>query len=183
MDSERKAVSHVPVTETTAKRSLRRRLSCTSALLLFVVLLIGYSSPWMNQEYSVRWQFRLHRQKFEEIVARVKAVQIPAGTQRSLLVDPSFDVKTLRRLTTDLDNQTDSAVGKICVYRHESGEYQVTIVLEDEGHFGMYGLMYSDGPVEVHNAGDWYGVVGGGLLIVDGGKIDKHWHYAYNNSF
>jgi len=72
--------------------------------------------------------------------------------------------------------------GKVSAYHSDTG-YIVTIVIEDWGHVGAYGLLYSDAPLKfsdpnVRNAAD-----GAATLPFVRSQLDDHWWIAYNDTF
>lgn len=161
----------------------RKRCAKIIKAALIAIAIQYLFQAWLGPSGRIRWTYRMRRSTFAGIIDRVKEQNIPVGTQRSYRVAPSLDPETLV-LEKSTCADYDDSVGKVGVYRRDSAGYVISIVIEDEGHFGMYGLMYSDGPLEMTGRmDDPRSVNGAAPLVFAGGQIDDHWWYAYNNLF
>ena len=112
--------------------------------LAFFLLVIGFVVFRFTVYDSTRWTYHFHQRDLTAIVARIKAQQIPIGKDRTLEVARSLDPETLAPYK---EGDYDS-ICQIIVYRRDQDDYLITIAIDDEGHFGTYGLLFSDLPIK-----------------------------------
>ena len=85
--------------------------------------------------------FRLHRARYEQIVAKVKAMGQGPEESRHRWVSSNLDPTSFGRKR----GNNEDMVGMIEVGRDEAtGAYSVSITTLDRGHFGTFGYVYSD---------------------------------------
>ena len=118
-----------------------RRMYLTLAAFLLVVGFIVFRFTVYD---PTRWTYRFHQRDLTAIVARIKAQQIPIGKDRTFEVARSLDPETLAPYK---EGDYDS-ICQIVVYRRDQDDYLISIAIDDEGHFGTYGLLYSDLPIK-----------------------------------
>jgi hypothetical protein len=137
--------------------------------LLGVVLAIGIltlaSQISLGQPGNA--DFYLHQDRYLNIVARAKALQIPAGAQARTTIDGLL----------------------IDVARSPSGAYTMTITTVDWNHAGVYGYVFSDVPLIPHPNQNYpeYDCIGnpGDMPFADKSIIGQgaRWRSVYNNLF
>ena len=148
-------------------------------LTLFIGICAGiWFTTRDRHPQQMRELFKKHHKELEEIVKRVKKTSIPLDEARYYRVNTRFDPDTLAR--TDLLHEDGFIVdtGKVGAYHNAENQYIITIVLSGEGS-NMYGVMYSDSPINTTNNVQWT-IERAVPLIFCGQKIEDHWWYAYN---
>jgi hypothetical protein len=109
--------------------------------------------------------FYLHRSKYQNIIARVKELPLPAGAHTSIRVDGLL----------------------VNAARGASGSYTVTITTVDWNHAGVFGYVFSDVPLTSHpneNYPDHLSVENPGEMPFSDKRIvgqGGHWWSVYND--
>jgi hypothetical protein len=138
------------------------------AALLLIVGLIAFSS----RVYDLTpWTYRSHQHELTAIVAQIKAQSIPLGTAREFELARSLDLTTLAPYKERADR---ASFDHIRAYHNDQDEYLISIEIDDEGHDGTYGLLYSDSPIKIIPMLD-----SRGGSNPRGGSIDVGWSYVH----
>ncbi len=133
-----------------------RRMPLALTALLCVTGLIVFRLTVYD---PTRWTYRYHQRELTAIVSQIKAQQIPIGTAREFEVAHSLDPATLSPYK---EKEADhDSFDHIRAYRGDQDDYLISIAIDEEGHDGTYGLLYSDLPLKVIPIQD-----------SDGGSID-----------
>lgn len=157
-------------------KGIRLRLAVALSLTAVVIGWVVWQS--IGPFGRVQWTYRLKQRRLEEIVARIRTLDIQTDRSRYLSVDRSLNAASLREQRSS-DDPYDSSIVKIAVHRDASRDYFIEFVLEDQGHSGMFGLIFSDATVSYLDASNRR--IAWALYLIDAAQpIDKHWWYAYN---
>jgi hypothetical protein len=147
-----------------------KQIQTRKRLLTFVVVIavaLFFAVRYFFRSPSAA-DFRLHQAQYEALVAKIKRLDIPPEESGLCWTNAALEPDSLSRTRI----YKDSMVGKISVERTDSGQYLISIITRDDGHFGTFGYVYSE-------------VTGGApstseLPSVDR-QIRRHWWIAYNN--
>lgn len=136
---------------------------CVGVLLAIATIGGALRSPGSSE-------FRLHRDRYDRIIARIKEIGIQPNGNPRLWLSADLDPTTLSRKRS---NNADM-VGMVEAYRDETtGAYDIIITTQDRGHFGTFGYGYSDLPDHVPTEGYW----------TRERKLDAHWYIMANRSW
>jgi hypothetical protein len=152
-----------------------RRITLALAALLLVVGLIAFRYKAYD---PTRWTYRSHQRELTAIVAQIKAQQIPIGTERAFEVARSLDPATLSPCKKSADH---ASLYHILANRNDQDDYLITIVIDEEGHAGRYGLLYSDLPLKMVSLPDSDGVSIDGAAELPCLKecLSSQWSYVF----
>ena len=73
--------------------------------------------------------------------------------------------------------------GRIQIHHPMDGRYVITIVTDDEGHFGAFGYVYSEIPLGPEVGNVHQKVELGTDLVFLRKQLTPHWWVGYNNLF
>ena len=149
-----------------SKLSVRTKWFVTLAIIASGMAVIGsFQSPG-------KAEFRLHRTRYEQIIAKVKATGYDPLKGLRPWVSADLDPASFGRKRV---NNGDMA-GMIEVSRDEAtGAYSVSITTMDSGHFGTFGYVYSDTPNVFPTGINMY--------LTAERQLDAHWWIAENRSW
>jgi hypothetical protein len=160
--------------------SCRRKTIFTSVLntktirgftiVMFIILVVSVTGSFVHSPGT--GEFRFHRTRYEQIIAKVKALGIAPGTEyRYLYLSSGLDPATLGRKRV---NNTDME-GMVEVFRDDTiGARTIIITTLDRGHFGTFGYAYAETPNSFPPPGSMWG---------SEEQIDAHWWIAANRSW
>ena len=164
--------------KTSDKQRPRANLVRTVAISLLIAL--SFCTLYSYLSNSVVWAFRLRERSFNTIISTIKAQDIPVGKHRTFWVSRSLDAATIRLTHNTESEQSEYKIG---TFRRSKDDYIITIMLKDEGHFGMYGLLYSDSPQQTSSISGARQLDEAPLLPFVGDRINDQWWCAYNNLY
>lgn len=157
------------------------KLRVAGALLAALVPVAFIASASISSCNRTWWSYKFRQHKLAAIVQEIKSEPIVTGKSRFFEIDPSLDPSTLKPL-----NSQDDAAGlcKIAAFQRSKGDFIIEFVLDDRGHFGMSGLLYSDSRLEFTR---WPG--SGSVDMVQyafylhrvSRQIDSRWSFAYDD--
>lgn len=139
-------------------------LLCGVVLLLFIISVTAsyIHTPGISE-------FRFHRTRYEQIVAKAKASGVESGSH--LWTSSDMNPASLSRKPINTENME----GMVEVYRYdETGAYMIIITTQDQGHLGTFGYYFSDTPNHFPNDGSMWQPTS---------QIDAHWWIAENRSW
>jgi len=141
-------------------------------VVMTIVMLVVASTTYFFFRSPGTTDFRLHRARYELMIAKIKTMGLTPGTSAYFWTNSNFEPDSLTRHRPHSDS---NMMGMIHAMRIESGQYQVSIVTRDEGHSGTFGYVYSDALTGLPSAT-------GGLPSLQR-QVDPHWWIAYNNTW
>jgi len=121
---------------------------------------------------------RLHGRSLSAVVSRIKASQREVGKTVLLEVDKSLDPDSIRPFSGEhFDGNRCYWIASCEV---QEGDFLVEFPVDDQGHFGLFGFVFSDTPPKIVSRGDYRGTEYGSYLPVITGRQGRHWWYARN---
>jgi hypothetical protein len=144
-----------------------------AALALVAVFAVVLTSGVTNRS---RWNYLHHHGALQAIVSRIKEVQSDVGRIHLFSVDKSLDPSTLRPISGDIPDS--DKLYEVSAVQFRKGEYVVEFLLDERGHFGRFGLLYSDAPLRIVTSGENRVIENAVFLPVLTGHASGNWWYA-----
>ena len=142
-------------------------------LLLGALVVAGSLLALPDASHRTLW---LHRRRLNAIVSRIKASHCQIGKLLLFTVDRSLDVDTVRSCDADHCDPARSYIISVSVIRKD--DYLIEFPVDNRGHSGEFGIIYSDSPPKTVNLGDYRGAEYTSCLSVIIGRYDRNWWYA-----
>lgn len=159
--------------------SRHRKQICTATILAALAVAAYIVTISMQSYNRTWWSYKFRQDRLATIVDRIKVETTDIGTHRLFQVDQALNPSSLK----PLDRQSDQhAICKLSAFQREKGDYLIEFVLDDRGHFGLTGLLYSDSKVE-------YSSLPGSSITREDAyylhrisrQIDSRWSFAYDD--
>lgn len=142
-------------------------------VILLAVLLASLASvPLLWQVY---WRvpgnidFVLHRAEYENIVRTIKTTK--------------FDVHLQTMDAEEISREQHIDGYRVWGKRSETGQYTITILTADWGHFGYGGYVYADTPPAPVKNQTYRTIDAPGDLPFVNRRLNTHWWTVYNNLY
>ncbi len=148
-------------------RTVRRPTSFLLGAIALLLTVGGVTCYYILRSPGTA-DFRLHRARYEEIVARVKMMGLAPEEYAHFWTDANLEPNSLARKRAHRD-----MVGMISAWRTATGQYQISITTRDEGHLGTFGYVYSETMLPPST---------GDLPSIER-QIGPHWWIAYNDEW